>query len=370
MKRKQFLTSGLALTLGVTAIGCQPTDSGPAQKTKKKADFRWKMVTTWPPNFPVVGEGCNLFAQWVNEMSAGEMEIKVYGSGELIPALECFDAVSGGAAEMASGAAYYWSGKNEILPFFTTVPFGMNAQQMNAWLYGGGGLDLWKDIYARYNLIPFPAGNTGMQMAGWFNKEINKIEDFRGLKMRIPGLGGKVLAKAGGTPVLSGGSEIYTNLERGVIDATEWIGPYHDYLMGFHKIAKYYYAPGWHETGSVLEITVNKKAFESLPAHLQCIIESAAARFNIWCLSTFEAKNHEYLEKIKKEENVEIRTFSPEVLQGLRLYSAEVLDELGKKSPENQKVYRSYMEFRENIHQWSAYSEKLFYRDISLPDAG
>lgn len=365
MKRKHFLTSGLALTLGATAIGCQPSDTKTSQKTKKKADIKWKMVTTWPPNFPVLGEGCALFAQWVNEMSAGEMEIKVYGSGELIPALECFDAVSAGAAELASGASYYWSGKNEIFPFFTTVPFGMNAQQMNAWLYGGGGLELWREMYAKYNLIPFPAGNTGMQMAGWFNKEINRLEDFKGLKMRIPGLGGAVLAKAGGTPVLSGGSEIYTNLERGVIDATEWIGPYHDYLMGFHKIAKYYYAPGWHETGSVLEIMANKKAFESLPPHLQVIIESASARFNIWCLSVFEAKNNEYLDKIILDKTTEVRTFSPEVLEGLRRYSSQVLDELGNKSPENKKIYQSYMDFMQQIRRWSTYSEKSYHLHVA-----
>lgn len=371
MKRKHFLTSSLAFSLGAVATGCQPSSTSSSKKEiKKKADFRWKMVTTWPPNFPVLGEGCALFSQWVHDMSAGEMEIKVYGSGELIPALECFDAVSGGAAEMASGASYYWSGKNEIFPFFAAIPFGMNAQQMNAWFYNGSGLDLWKEVYAKYNLIPFPAGNTGMQMAGWFNKEINHLSDFKGLKMRIPGLGGTVLAKAGGTPVLSGGSEIYTNLERGVIDATEWIGPYHDYLMGFHKIAKYYYAPGWHETGSVLELMVNKKAFESLPLHLQVIIETAAARFNVWCLSTFEAKNHEYMEKLRLEEKVDIRTFSTEVLEGLRKHSHDVLETLGNKSPENQKIYRAYMEFMDQIRQWSNFSEKLYHLDIARTGLG
>lgn len=365
MNRETFLKTGALAALGTVAVGCRESSSKSVKTAKKKADFSWKMVTTWPPNFPVVGEGCNLFAQWVNDMSNGEMEIRVYGSGELIPALECFDAVSSGAAEMASGASYYWSGKNEAFPFFTTIPFGMNAQQANAWLIAGGGNELWREAYAKYNIIPFPAGNTGMQMAGWFNKEINSIHDFKGLKMRIPGLGGAVVAKAGGTPVLSSGSEIYTNLERGVIDATEWIGPYHDYIMGFHKIARYYYAPGWHETGSVLELMVNKKAFENLPSHLQAIIEAAAYKFNIWCLSTFEAKNNEYLVKLVEEEKVEVRSFSPEILAGLRKYSEEVLESLGNKSKENKVIYNAYMDFMTGIRHWSNYSEKLYYNEIS-----
>jgi TRAP-type mannitol/chloroaromatic compound transport system substrate-binding protein len=365
MKRNSFLKAGTLVTLGAIVGGCRTKEETHTTSPRKKTKYSWKMVTTWPPNFPVLGEGCAMFSQWVNAMSEGEMEIRVYGSGELIPALECFDAVSAGAAELASGASYYWSGKNEAFPFFTTVPFGMNAQQMNAWLYAGGGHDLWKEAYAKHNIVPFPAGNTGMQMAGWFNKPIRTMQDFKGLKMRIPGLGGKVLAKAGGTPVLSGGSEIYTNLERGVIDATEWIGPYHDYIMGFHKIAKYYYAPGWHETGSVLELMVNKKAFDNLPEHLKIILETAAARFNIWCLSTFEAKNNEYLLKIAEEKSAEILSFPPDVLDNLRKYSLEVIEELGNKNPENQKIFRSYMDFMSGVRNWSAYSEKLYYSEIS-----
>ncbi|MBK6566061.1 MAG: TRAP transporter substrate-binding protein [Saprospiraceae bacterium] len=366
MKRDVFLKTGAVLGLGTLAAGCSSGTEAKSENKKVKTKYNWKMVTTWPPNFPVLGEGCKLFSDWVFAMSGGEMAIKIYGSGELIPALECFDAVSSGAAEMASGAAYYWAGKNEAFPFFTSIPFGMNAQQMNAWLYSGGGHTLWKELYANYNIIPFPAGNTGMQMAGWFNKEINSIDDFKGLKMRIPGLGGKVLDKAGGTPVLSGGSEIYTNLERGVIDATEWIGPYHDYVMGFHKIAKYYYAPGWHETGSTLELLVNKREMDNLPEHLKVIIETAAARFNVWCLSEFESKNNTYLKKIIEEEKVEIRTFSKETLSALQKISSEVMEELGNKNEVNKKIYTSYMEFMTGVRNWSKYSEKLYYNDISL----
>lgn len=319
------------------------------------------MVTTWPPNFPVLGEACNYFAQWVEELTGGQISINVYGGGELIPALECFEAVSGGAAEIGCGASYYWAGRSPATQFFTSVPFGMNAQQMNSWLYAGGGHKLWKELYANYNLVPFPGGNTGVQMAGWFNKEINTIEDFIGLKMRMPGLGGKVIEKAGGSAVLSAGSEIYTNLERGVIDATEWIGPYHDYNMGFHKIAKYYYAPGWHETGSTLEVFFNKPLFDGLEPRLQAILETAAYRMNAWTLAEFEAKNNEYLQKLVVEENVELRQFSPEVLSKLKEYTNEILTEITDKDPASAKIYKSYDAFRKNINQWANYSEKPYY---------
>ena len=363
MDRKHFLrhTATAAIGSAIFINGCQSQKS----KTEIKADisktYKWKMVTTWPPNFPVLGEACQLFSDWVYKMSMGQMSIKVYGAGELIPGLEVFDAVSSGAAEMGNGAAYYWAGKSPATQFFAAVPFGMNAQQMNAWIYCGGGIELWKELYQKFGLIAFPAGNTTMQMGGWFNKEIKSIDDFKGLKMRMPGLGGKVLAKAGGTAVLSSGSEIYTNLERGVIDATEWIGPYHDYIMGFHKIAKYYYSPGWHEPGSVLENMFNLKAFNDLPEHLQIILETASARMNLWVISEFEAKNNEYLNKIKEEKNVQLRTFTLETLQKLRQYTDEVLSEIALADPFTQKVYDSFNEFRSNIKNWATYSEKLYH---------
>ena len=363
MDRKQFIkasvvTAGAGILLG----GCNnqaATTQDITSLIQKK--YNWKMVTTWPPNFPVLGEACQLFADWVDQMSLGQMKIKVYGAGELIPGLEVFDAVSSGAAEMGNGAAYYWAGKSPATQFFAAVPFGMNAQQMNAWIYSGGGLALWQELYKKFGLIAFPAGNTTMQMGGWFNKEINTIDDFKGLKMRIPGLGGKVLTKAGGTAVLSSGNEIYTNLERGVIDATEWIGPYHDYVMGFHKIAKYYYSPGWHEPGSVLENMFNLKEFEALPAHLKVILETASARMNLWVISEFEAKNNEYLNKIKAEQGVELRKFSPEILQILKKYTDEVLHEMAATDAFTKKVYDSFNTFRNDIKSWAAYSEKLYH---------
>jgi TRAP-type mannitol/chloroaromatic compound transport system substrate-binding protein len=370
MDRKSFVKKVAVGTLGVTLLGagCNTSSEGPTLNVpniNSNKQYKWKMVTTWPPNFPVVGEVANAFAQWVSTMSGGRMEINVYGAGELIPALEVFEAVSSGAAEMGSGASYYWSGRDASLPFFTSVPFGMNAQQMNAWLYGGGGLALWESLYERFNLVPRPAGNTGVQMAGWFNKEINTIDDFKGLKMRMPGLGAKVLQLAGGTSVLSSGSEIYTNLERGVIDATEWIGPYHDYLMGFHKIAKYYYAPGWHETGSNLEFIYNKRAYDNLPSDLKMILDTACYRANMWVLSEFEARNNEYLQRIRQDSEVSIRTFSAEVIDGLYAYTQEMLNDLTAKDENCKKVYTAYDIFRKGVQSWAKYSEEPYHRLIS-----
>ncbi len=328
--------------------------------------YRWKMATTWPPNFPVLGEGCNLFADWVRQMSGGRMEIKVYGGGELVPALQAFDAVRSGAAEIGSGAAYYWAGKAAATQFFASVPFGMNAQQLNAWILSGGGLELWNELYADFGLVPMPGGNTGVQMGGWFNRQINSIADLKGLKMRIPGLGGKVLEKAGGAPVLLAGGEIYTGLERGVIDATEWIGPYHDYKMGFYQIAKYYYSPGWHEPGTALEFFFNKPRFEALPSDLQLILKTASLRLNNWMLSEFEAKNSIYLEKLIREEEVDIRYFPQEVLSALRSYTDQILAEMTASDPFSKKVYDSYDRFRRKAIDWANLTEKVFYNSISI----
>jgi TRAP-type mannitol/chloroaromatic compound transport system substrate-binding protein len=321
------------------------------------------MVTTWPPNFPILDEGCKLFAQMVEEMSGGRLKIRVFGGGELVPALEIFDAVRNGAAEIGHGSAYYWAGKSPAASFFATVPFGMNAQQVSSWINAGDGLALWQELYAHFGLIPLPAGNTGVQMGGWFNKEINTISDLRGLKMRIPGLGGAVLEKAGGSPILMAGGELYTGLERGIIDATEWLSPFHDSLMGFDEIAKYYYTPGWHEPGTNLEIILNKAAFETLPTDLQAIIKAAASYSGAWIHDQMEAKNAvAYAELLKK--GVEIRTFPPDVITELRKLTKEVISELVNKDPFTNKVYTSYQTFQEKANKYSQIAERAFYDQL------
>ena len=370
LDRRDFLKKGsLAAITASTVLGVACS----AKEEKKEIpninfnkQYKWKLTTTWPPNFPILGEGCKMVAEWIRVMSGGRMEITVYGGGELIPALEAFDAVSNGAIEMGSGAAYYWAGKIPAAQFFASVPFGMNAQQVNAWLLSGGGMALWETNYAQYNLVPFPSGNTGVQMGGWFNKEINSMEDIKGLKMRMPGLGGKVLDRAGGTAVLSPGSELYTNLERGIIDATEWVGPYHDYIMGFPEVAKYYYYPGWHEVGTVFEMFVNKEKLESLPMDLQEIVKTAILRLNMWMLSEFEAKNSIYLDKIKNEGRVALKKFPREVLDAFKKLTKEAIEEMAEADPTSRKIYTAYRNFEQTIKGWARISEKVYYEEIQF----
>jgi len=362
MKRHDFIKKGAIAGLGTALLAtrCTPSEdteiSAPNIITDKK--YQWKMVTTWPPNFPVVGTGCINLAKWIQTMSSGRLEIKVYGGGELVPPLQVFEAVNGGAVEMGHGASYYWAGIEPAFQFFTSIPFGMNAQQMNAWLDFGGGHELWTELYSNFNIVPFHAGNTGVQMGGWFNREINSMASWKGLKMRMPGLGGKVIEKAGATAVLSPGSELYTNLERGVIDATEWIGPYHDYLMGFHNIAKYYYYPGWHEPGSVLEVIINKRDYEALPLDLQEIVKTACYRSNQLMLSEFEAKNFEYLNKIGSESDVSIRPFPEEVMTGMKAITQDIYRDMTAKDEWSRKAYQSFSTFQKDIEQWNAMAVK------------
>ena len=367
MNKRSFLRNSTKAGLGglIGLAACDDQSKSEAININFNKTIRWKMTTTWPPNFPVVGEGCQMMAEWVKKMSGGRMEIVVYGGGELIPALEGFDAVSNGAVEMNHGAAYYWAGKLPAAQFFAAVPFGMNAQQMGSWILSGGGQALWEELYAPYNLQPILCGNTGVQMGGWFNKEINTLDDLKGLKMRIPGLGGKVLAKSGGTPLLVPGGEIYTNLERGVIDATEWIGPYHDYKMGFHKVAKYYYYPGWHEPGPVLEMMVNKPKYESLPDDLREILKTACLRLNRWMMAEFDAKNGEYLTKILEESDVQIKAYPKTVLDALKQNTEEVLADLTDKDAPSKKVYEAFAAFKKRVSTWTDVSEKVFYNELS-----
>jgi TRAP-type mannitol/chloroaromatic compound transport system substrate-binding protein len=328
-----------------------------------KPEHKWKMVTTWPKNFPGLGTGANKLAELIGEMSGGRIQVKVYGAQELVPAFEVFDAVSAGTAEMGHGAAYYWKGKSEAAQFFSTVPFGMTAQEMNGWLYYGGGLELWAELYGNFGLVPAPAGNTGVQMGGWFNKEINSVEDLKGLKMRIPGLGGEVFKRAGGTPVNLPGGELFTSLQSGAIDATEWVGPYNDLAFGLYKAAKYYYYPGWHEPGTTLEAMINKEVYEGLPKDLQSIVMNACAVVNQDMLAEYTARNPTALQTLIDEHKVDLRKYPDDVIAKLRELSAEVVAEIADKDDFSQRTYASYQKFLSQSREWSAISELTYLQD-------
>ncbi|MFT5592084.1 MAG: TRAP-type mannitol/chloroaromatic compound transport system substrate-binding protein [Oceanicoccus sp.] len=352
------------ILMGVLAIllsACGEKSNEVATKSAEpQQTFEWKLVTSWPKNFPGLGTGPEKFSKMVEEMSAGRLKIKVYGAGQLVPALEVFDAVSRGTAQMGHSGAYYWKGKAPAAQFFTSVPFGLTAQEMHGWIHYGGGMELWQEVYAPFNLIPLAGGNTGVQMGGWFNKEINSLKDLDGLKMRIPGLGGEVLQRAGGTPVTLPGAELFTALQTGAIDATEWVGPYNDLAFGLYKAAKFYYYPGWHEPGSMMEYTVNKEAFDVLPKDLQAIVKVASRAANQDMLDEYTSRNNQALQDLINKHGVDVRAYPDDVLQKLKGLSYEVLEELAAKDPMSKKVYESFKAYRDNVVEYHKISEQAY----------
>lgn len=357
---KLKLLAGLVIATLLSACGEKEANNATSSVQAPVKTFNWKLVTSWPKNFPGLGTGPEKFATLVDEMSNGRLKIKVYGAGQLVPALEVFDAVSRGTAQMGHSGAYYWKGKSPAAQFFTSVPFGLNAQEMHGWIHYGGGMELWQELYAPFNLIPLAGGNTGVQMGGWFNKEINSLEDLKGLKMRMPGLGGEVLERAGGTPVTLPGAELFTALQTGAIDATEWVGPYNDLAFGLYKAAKYYYYPGWHEPGSMLEFTVNKQAFDALPKDLQVIVRTASRAVNQDMLDEYTARNNHALKELVGKHKVQLRPYPKDVLLKLRDLSDEVLLEVSQKDEMTKKVYESFKEYRDNVVEYHTLTEQAF----------
>lgn len=354
MKRREFITRAGSGTLVAGATIAAPGLARAATKHK------WKMVTAWPKNFPGLGGNANLLAKMITEMSDGRISVKVYGAGELVPAFEVFDAVSQGTAEMGHSGSYYWKGKSEAMQFFSSIPFGLTAQEMNGWLYYGGGMELWRELYKPFGIIPAATGNSGVQMGGWFNREINTINDLKGLKMRIPGLGGEVVRRVGGTTVNIPGGELFTSLQSGALDATEWVGPYNDLAFGFYKVAKYYYYPGWHEPGSTMEALINQKAFNSLSKDLQQIVLVACKAANMDMISEYTARNNQALDVLVNKHNIKVLPFPDQVLKILRQVSDQVIQELVDKDPQAKKIYASVSKFRQQVSQWSVISEQAF----------
>ena len=357
MSRRKFLSTLVGAGLASSALAActgAPEPTGAAGSTQKR---RWRMVTTWPKNFPGLGEAPELLAQLVNQMSGGRLTIKVYAAGELVPAFEAFDFVASGSAEIAHSGPYYWKGKIQSSQLFTAVPFGLTAQEMNAWLFYGGGLEMWREVYEPFGLIPFPCGNTGVQMGGWYRRTIDSIEDYANLKIRIPGLGGEILRRAGATPVNMPGGELFTALENGTLDAVEWVGPYNDLAFGFPKIAPYYYYPGWHETGSNLECIVNREAYEDLPEDLQALLRVATQAVNHDMLCNYTARNFQSLQTIRERYPVQLRRFPDSVLAELRRLNGEVVSEIAGADETFARIYKSQMAFLEQVSAWHDISE-------------
>lgn len=365
-----FLVSALVLVVGLWAVDSrdQSRPLPAVDGLSDTPDYRWKLVTTWPKNLPGLGAAPENFARYVNEMSGGRLEVRVFGAGEIVPAFEVFDAVSQGAAEVGHGASYYWKGKIPAAVFFTAVPFGMTAQEMNGWLHYGGGLELWQELYAPFGVIPFAGGSTGVQMAGWFNRELRSAKDLSGLKMRIPGLAGEVFDAAGGTAVRIAGGEVYTSMQTGVIDAVEWVGPYNDRTLGLNEVAEFYYYPGWHEPGAMLEFTVNAAAFTQLPRDLQAIVRYAARAANQDMLDEFTARNNESLQQLLAA-GTQLRPLPEDILSLLYEKSVEAMANLRTSDKMAEKIAISYDAFSNNVRAYHEISERAYLnaRDKVLP---
>jgi TRAP-type mannitol/chloroaromatic compound transport system substrate-binding protein len=364
MKRSLHVLFAVTAFFALASCGGKSEDSGQSATAAEPAKtIKWKLVTSWPKNFPGLGKGPETFAEYVNEMSGGRLEVRVYGAGELVPGFEVFDAVSSGSVQMGHAGAYYWKGKMPAAPIFTTIPFGMNATEMNAWLHYGGGMELWRELYEPYGVIPFAGGSSGTQMAGWFKQEINSLEDFQGLKMRIPGLGGEVFKEVGGLPITLTGGELFTALQTGAIDATEWVGPYNDLAFGLHKAAKYYYHSGWHEPGTMLEFTVNKAAFEALPKDLQKIVEVATRAANQDMLDEYTARNPNAMKQLLNEHGIEMKPLPNDVIEALKEATTKVLKQKRADDPTFDKVYSSYDAFYQSVKAYHKISEQEYYEN-------
>ena len=346
MKRREFLTTS---TLAVAGCATENTSS---ETTNSTQQFRWRMVTSWPPNFPGHGVSATRLAKRFSDLSGGRLQVEVFAGGELVPALEVLDTVSNGSIEMGHTGPIYWRGKIPAAQLFGSVPFGMQAQAFNSWIYHGGGLALWREAYAPLEVIPFLAGNTGPQMGGWFNKEINSLADLNGLKMRIPGLGGDVMSRAGVVPVTTAPSEIFTSLQTGAIDAAEWVGPYNDLAFGLHQAARYYYYPGWQEPSGALECIISKRAYDALPQDLQHIVEIACMAEADYALAEFNTRNFQALKVLVNDHKVDLRAFPDDVLNELKVHSEAMLNELASNDELVNRIYKSYVDFANELDAW------------------
>ncbi|MFZ9737446.1 MAG: TRAP transporter substrate-binding protein [Prochlorotrichaceae cyanobacterium] len=364
MKRKQFLQTAIASAATGLALGaCQSQTSSSGESSSDSLPrINWQMATSWPAALDTIYGGAQTVADRVKALTGGKFIIEPRAGGELTPPLEVLNTVSQGAIPCGHTAAYYYVGKNPAVAFGTAVPFGLTAQQQNAWLYEGGGLELLQELYARkFNVIQFPAGNTGTQMGGWFRREIATIQDLQGLKMRIPGLGGQVMAKLGVTVQNLPGGEIFQALQTGAIDAAEWVGPYDDEKLGLNKVAEYYYYPGWWEPGPTLEFQINLNEWNKLPPEYQEAIRTATIEANMIMLARYDARNNEALDRLVKG-GVKLRAYSEEILTAAEQATLSLFDEFSAQDADFKAIFEQWKTFRDRLYTWNNVNEGSFER--------
>ncbi|MBI1907514.1 MAG: TRAP transporter substrate-binding protein DctP [Rhodocyclales bacterium] len=356
MERRKFLKSaGIA---GVLAAGSAPAIVN-AQET-----IRWRLASSFPKALDTIFGAAEVFAKNVSEATGGKFSISVHAGGELVPPFGVVDAVQQGTVECCHTAPYYFFGKDEAFAFDCAIPFGMNSRQLTAWMYQGNGMKLMREFYAQFSMLNFPMGNTGAQMGGWYRKEIKSVADINGMKMRIGGFGGRVLTKLGGVPQSIPGGEIYQSLEKGTIDATEWVGPYDDLKLGFHKVAPFYYYPGWWEGGAQLSLYVGDKAFNGLSKEYQSIVRQAASDAHITMQAKYDALNPTALKQLIAE-GAKLNRFPKDVMDAAFKASREVYAELNDKNPNWKKIYADYSRFQADAYQWAPIAEGSFDQYMS-----
>ncbi|RCJ36989.1 ABC transporter substrate-binding protein [Nostoc minutum NIES-26] len=355
MKRREVLnTAAIATVTAATLASCNQTSKSPSVQTGLP-NIRWRMATSWPKSLGTF-IGAETVAKRVEEMTNGRFKITPFAAGELVPGLQVLDAVQAGTVECGHTSSYYYIGKSPGLAFATAVPFGLNAQQQYAWLYQGGGLEAIHKIYTNFNVISFPAGSTGAQMGGWFKKEIKSLSDLKGLKMRIPGLGGEVMSRLGVNVQVLPGGEVYLALDRGAIDAAEWVGPYDDEKLGLHKAAPFYYYPGWWEPGPTLDVLVNLTAWKRLPKEYQEVLKTATYEANLNMLSQYDSLNGQALTRLLAG-GTKLVPYSPEIMQAAQKLSFELFEENASKDPSFKQVYEQWKGFRQQIFTWNRINE-------------
>ena len=351
MQRRSFVHgAGLA---GVLAAGVAPA------VVHAQANIRWRLASSFPKSLDTIFGASEVFAKMVGAMSGGKFQISVHAGGELMPPFGVVDGVQNATVEMAHTAPYYFFGKDPTFALDCAIPFGLNSRQMSAWMYEGNGLKLTREFYAKFNIVNFPMGNTGAQMGGWYRKEIKSVADVKGLKMRIGGFGGAVLARIGGVPQNIPGGEIYQALEKGTIDAAEWVGPYDDLKLGFNKVAPNYYYPGWWEGGPQLSLYINTKAFEGLSAEYKAIVEAAASHAHVEMQAKYDARNPAALKQLVSQ-GTKLFRFPKDVMDGAFKEAIALYSELSASNPAWKKIYEDFSNFRRDQNLWFRFTEAGF----------
>ncbi|GIV60531.1 MAG: ABC transporter substrate-binding protein [Rhodothermaceae bacterium] len=362
MKRRDFVlkaAAGAAATGLLAGCGNRTAGEGGTAAVQTRPRVTWRLVSSFPRSLDTIFGAAEVLAERVRALTEDRFRIRVYPAGEIVPFDQVLESVQKGTVQMGHAASYYFIGKNPALAFDCTVPFGLTARQYNAWLYHGDGLSLTRALFADFNVLNFPGGNTGVQMGGWFRREINSLRDLRGLKMRIPGLGGRVMDRLGVTVQVLAGGDIYPALERGAIDATEWVGPYDDEKLGFHEVARYYYYPGWWEPGPALTFYVNRQAWEGLPGDYRHALEAAAAEANVNMLASYDAKNPPALRRLL-EQGVQLRRFPDDVMQAAYQEAVDLMEEQAAADATYRKVYESYKAWRADAYRWFDTAEQAY----------